>query len=127
MFTVAALRAGYLGNAKWFMNPATKAALIQKRDLDGRPIVESGLMGDPDRILGYPIVIAEHLPAVGSNTLPIWFGDMYAGYTIADRVGLNVIVDQVTVRGHTIWYVSRRVYGAPADTNALKAVKCAAS
>jgi len=125
--TVAAIRAGYLANAKWYMNPGTKANLIQKRDLHGRPIVESGLMGDPDRLLGYPIIVAEHLPAIGSNTLPIWFGDMFSGYTIVDRTGLRIIVDQVTNRGHTIWYISRRVYGAPADTAALKAVKIATS
>jgi len=125
--TVAALRAGYLANSKWFMNPSVKANLIQKRDLNGRPIVESGLMGDPDRLLGYPIVVAEHLPAIGADALPIWFGDMLSGYTIVDRTGLRIIVDQVTNRGHTIWYISRRVYGAPADTAALKAVKIATS
>ena len=75
----------------------------------------------------YPIVVAEHLPAIGTDTLPIWFGDMRSAYTIVDRTGLNIIVDQVTTRGHTIWYISRRVYGSPADTAALKAVKVATS
>lgn len=52
---------------------------------------------------------------------------MAAGYVIADRVGLKINVDQVTTRGHMIYYISRRVYGSPSDTNALKAIKCAFS
>jgi HK97 family phage major capsid protein len=124
---VSALRAGYLPNAAWYMNPSVKGALIKKRDVDGRPLIESGLMGDPDRLLGYPIRIAEHLPAIGANTLPIWFGDMAASYLVADRVGLKVIVDDVTTKGHTLWYVSRRVYGAPLDTAGLKCIKIATS
>ena len=78
--TVAALRAGYLANSAWYMNPSVKAAIIKKRDSTGRPLIESGLMGDPDRLLGYPIRIAEHLAAIAANSLPIWFGDMGGGY-----------------------------------------------
>ena len=55
------------------------------------------------------------------------FGDMSAGYLVADRVGIKVIVDQVTTRGHTLWYISRRVYGAPLDTAGLKTLKIATS
>lgn len=126
--TVAALRTGYLPNAKWFMNPGTKATLIQMRDLDGRPIIESGLMGNPDKILGYPIVVAEHMPAIDTNALPIAFGDMRSAYTVADHTaGLRVIVDEVTTKGMVSYYIYRRVGGAPTDTNALKFVKCATS
>lgn len=125
--TVADLKAGYLPGAAWYMNPTVKATLIQMRDLDGRPLIESGLMGDPDRLLGYPIRIAEHLPNIAANALPIWFGDMKAGYTIADRTDMDIIVDKVTVKGYTLFYFSRRVGGSPTDTNVLKAIKCATS
>jgi HK97 family phage major capsid protein len=126
--TVAALRVAYLPNAKWFMNPGTKAALIQKRDLQGRPLVESGMMGQPDRIQGYPIVVDEFMPAIGANALPIAFGDMRAAYTIVDHTaGMKVIVDEVTTKGKTGYYISRRVGGSPTDTNALKFIKCATS
>lgn len=124
---VAALRAGYLRNAAWYMNPSVRAELQKKRDANGRPLIESGWMGQPDRLLGYEIRIAEHLPSIAANALPIWFGDMSAGYLVADRVGMKVIVDQITTRGHTIWYVSRRVYGAPLDTAGLKCIKIATS
>ena len=50
---------------------------------------------------------------------------MGSGYLVADRVGVKVILDQVTTREHTLWYISRRVYGAPLDTAGLKALKIA--
>ena len=109
------------------MAPGTKAALIQMRDLNGRPLVESGLMGNPDRLLGYPMVVAEHMPAIAADALAIGFGDMRRAYTIADRVGMKVITDEVTTRGYTHFYLSRRVYGAPTDSNALKFIKCSAA
>ncbi len=97
------------------------------RDANGRQLIESGLMGDPDRLLGYPIRVAEHVASIGSNTLPIWFGDMNAGYLVVDRGDLVIVRDEVTTYGHIYFYIGRRVYGAKLDTNALKAVKIATS
>ena len=125
--TVAATRAGYLPNSAWYMNPSVKAAIIKKRDLNGRQLIESGLMGDPDRLLGYPIRIAEHLAAIAANSLPIWFGDMGAGYLVVDRGDLIIIRDEITTYGHVFFYLARRVYGYPCDTNSLTALKIATS
>lgn len=124
---VAATRAGYLPNSAWYMNPSVKAAIIKKRDLNGRQLIESGLMGDPDRLLGYPIRIAERLASIGSDTLPIWFGDMSAGYLVVDRGDLIIIRDEFSVYGHVFFYLARRVYGNPCDTNSLTAIKIATS
>jgi len=116
-----------LPDAAWFMNPSVKAEIIKKTDGDGRQLIESGVMGNPDRLLGYPIRIGEHFAAIGANALPIWFGAMNPGYLIVDRGELIVVRDEVTTRGHILFYLARRVYGAPCDSNALKALKIATS
>lgn len=65
------------GVASWVMNSATRAALMKVLDQNGRPIfVESAREGEPDRILGRPVVIDDNMPDIGAGKTPILFGDL---------------------------------------------------
>ena len=63
--------------ASWMMNSATRAALMKVLDGNNRPIfLESTREGEPDRILGRPVVINDNMPDIGAGKVPIIFGDL---------------------------------------------------
>lgn len=65
------------GVASWVMNSATRAALMKVLDQNGRPIfLESAREGEPDRILGRPVVIDDAMDDIGAGKTPILFGDL---------------------------------------------------
>ncbi|MBO7198907.1 MAG: phage major capsid protein [Alistipes sp.] len=65
------------GVASWVMNSATRAALMKVLDQNGRPIfIESAREGEPDRILGRPVVIDDAMDDIGAGKTPILFGDL---------------------------------------------------
>ena len=97
-----------------------------------RPLWVDGLAeGEPSRLLGYPVSIVEAMPDVdvsgGSNaTWPIAFGNFKRGYLWVDRIGMRVIVDQVTSLGKTRFWISRRVGGCPLNNDSVKFLRTAA-
>ena len=118
------LRAGYRANGHWVMNSATAAIVHKLKDGDGRFLwVDSLASGQPARLLGYPVKIAEDMPDVATGATPIAFGDFMAGYTIAGRTGIRLIRDEVTKKGFTGFYFSKRVGGVVTDDAAIKLVK----
>jgi len=127
--TVYSLRAGYRANARWLMNSATAATVRKWKDADGRYLWQDNLIaGQPARLCGYPIVICEDMPDIGSNTIPIAFGDFFRGYLLADVVGLRISVDDnITTPGQVKWYVRRRLGGRTLDDHAIRVIKCSAS
>lgn len=126
--THAALKSAYHSNARWLMNRATFAVLLKKRDADGRPLIHWDTTGGvPMNILGYPITIMDGMPDIGSNTFPVAFGDFRAGYELIDVTGMSMIRDDVTTKGHTLFYVSRRLGGKVVNDDAIKLIKAAAS
>ena len=122
------LKTGYRANARWVMNSTTAGVIRRLKDAEGRFLWADGLAaGQPSLLLGYPVTIAEDMPDIGTNSLPIAFGDFSRGYLIADRVGMRIIRDEVTKPGWIRYLISKRVGGAIADANAIKLVKVAAA
>jgi HK97 family phage major capsid protein len=84
---IRALRVGYRAGSNWVMNPLTFATVMQVKDLQGRPIVTPSLIaGQPDMLLGFPIVLADGMPVVGTGNIAILFGNFRRGYVIIDRI-----------------------------------------
>ena len=79
----------------------------------------------------YPVAIWEQLDDIdgsgGSNpSYPIAFRNFRRAYTLADRTDLRITVDPVTEPRFRKFYVRRRVFGHPANTNAVKFLRTAA-
>lgn len=122
------LKAGYRRNATWCMNSATAAVIRKLKTGDGTYIwADSFQDGQPSRLLGHPVAIAEGMPDIGTDEHPILFGDFQRGYVLCDRTGLFVLPDPYTVKGQVSVYIRRRVGGCVYDENAIRAIKCAAS
>ena len=126
--TVKTLRSPYRARASWVMNSNTWAAVQKFRDADGRSLVGMNLStAAPEMLLGYPVFISESMPDVGANAHPIGFGDWKRAYLLVRYHQLMLIRDDVTSKGFTFLYFSRRYGGKPLNDQAAKFVKCAVS
>ena len=125
---IYALDAAYRANAAFVMNSKTAGAVRKMKDSDGRFLwAESLSSGQPARLMGYPVVIAEDMPDIAPGATAVAFGDFGAGYTIAERPDLRVMRDPYSAKPHVLFYASKRVGGDVTDFAAIKLLKFAAS
>ena len=125
---VYALNAEYRANASFVMNSKTAGAVRKMKDADGRFLWSDGLAaGEPARLMGYPVLIAEDMPDIASGTYALAFGDFRNGYTIAERPDLRVLRDPFSAKPHVLFYASKRVGGDVSDFAAIKLLKFAAA
>ena len=125
---VYALGAEYRANATFVMNSKTAGHIRKLKDNDGRFVWVDGLaMGEPARLLGYRVLIAEDMPDIADNAMSVAFGDFSAGYTVAERPDLRVLRDPFSAKPHVLFYATKRVGGAVSDFAAIKLLKFAAS
>ncbi|WP_025312497.1 phage major capsid protein [Roseicyclus elongatus] len=121
---VYALGARYRANASFVMNSKTAGAVRKMKDADGRFLWSDGLsQGEPARLMGYPVLIAEDMPDIATDAAAIAFGDFGAGYTIAERPDLRVLRDPFSAKPHVLFYATKRVGGDVTDFAAIKLMK----
>ena len=104
---------GYRVNAFWIMNDLTAAVIRKLKDSGGGAgfgnyIWQPGLQaGQPDTMLGKPIVTDPTMAVPAANAVSVGFGDFSAYYAIRDVVGMRFersdeskfATDQVAFRG----------------------------
>ncbi|NVO55624.1 phage major capsid protein [Rhodobacteraceae bacterium B1Z28] len=121
---VYALGAQYRVNGTFVMNSKTAGLIRKLKDSDGRFLWSDGLAaGEPARLMGYPVLIAEDMPDAGTDSFSIAFGDFQSGYTIAERPDLRVLRDPFSAKPHVLFYATKRVGGDVSDFAAIKLVK----
>ncbi len=125
---VYALGARYRANATFVMNSKTAGAVRKMKDADGRFLWSDGLAaGEPARLMGYAVLIAEDMPDIAADATAIAFGDFGAGYTIAERPDLRILRDPFSAKPNVLFYATKRVGGDVSDFAAIKLLKFAAS
>ena len=118
------LKAGHRQGASWVMNSATLAEVRKLKTDDGAFLWQGGLAaGQPDRLLGYPVVEAEDMPDVAANAFPIAFGNFRAGYLIAERSATTILRDPFTNKPFVHFYATKRIGGQVLDSAAIKLLK----
>ncbi|MDE4132102.1 phage major capsid protein [Phaeobacter sp. QD34_3] len=121
---VYALGAQYRAGASFVMNSKTAGVIRKLKDADGRFLWSDGLAaGEPARLMGYPVLVAEDMPDVASDSYSVAFGDFAAGYTIAERPDLRVLRDPFSVKPHVLFYATKRIGGDVSDFAAIKLLK----
>jgi len=124
---VQALRSPYRQGASFVMNSATAARIRKFKTTDGAFIWQPGLVaGQPDTLLGYPVVEAEDMPDVAADSLSIAFGNFRAGYLIAERGETQILRDPYTNKPFVHFYATRRVGGQLMNSEAIKLLKFSA-
>lgn len=120
------LKAGHRAKGQWAMNRGTTATIRKFKDAEGNYLWAPGLAaGQPNTLLGYPVVDCEDMPAIGSNAFPVAFGDWKDFYVIVDLMGMRVTRDEITTPGYVKFYVRKRVGGIILNDEAVKFIKCA--
>jgi len=121
---IHSLKSGHRQGASFVMNSATLATVRKLKTTDGAFLWQPGLVeGQPDRLLGYPVVEAEDMPDVASGEFPIAFGNFRHGYLIAEHAATRVLRDPFTNKPFVHFYATKRVGGQVLDSNAIKLLK----
>ncbi len=121
---VHTMKAGHRQGASWVMNSATLSEVRKLKTSDGAFLWQPGLVeGQPDRLLGYPVIEAEDMPDVVGGAFPIAFGNFRAGYLIAERSATQILRDPYTNKPFVHFYATKRVGGQVLDSAAIKLLK----
>lgn len=124
---VQALRPPYRQGAVFVMNSSTASVIRKFKTADGAFLWHPGLTaGQPDTLLGYPVVEAEDMPDIAADSLSIAFGNFRAGYLIAERTETQILRDPYTNKPFVHFYATRRVGGQVVNSEAIKLMKFAA-
>jgi len=121
------LKAAYLPKAAWLM-PRSVVDVIRKFKESGTGAYlwqPSLAVGTPATLLGYPVMLADDMPAIASGSLSATFGNFAEGYTIVDRVGMQTLRDPYTAAPFVKFRCSKRVGGDVVNFDAIKALKFA--
>ena len=105
--------AQYRQNARFVAARATYKAIRKLKTGDGEYLWERNFQaGQPERLLGYPILEQEGMPAVTATYYPVLFGD-FRGYYIVDRVGMSVerYLGGEEARVNQVLFLARRRLG----------------
>lgn len=125
-----AVPAAYRARGTWLMNGGTLAAIRKLKDGQGNYLwTPSYQEGQPEMILGRPVLEAVDMPNIAADAFPIVFGDLATGYRIVDRVALSILVNPylLATNGITRIHATRRVGGAVVQPRALRKLKMAAA
>jgi len=121
------LRRPYRARAVWVMNDSTAMVIRKLKTGDGQYIWQTGLQaGQPDRLLGRPVVISDGMPTIAASAKVIAFGDL-SYYWVADRQGrvLQVLRELYASTGHVGFKIYQRVDGILALDEAIKLLQMA--
>jgi len=125
---VQALRAPYRQGAVFVMNAATLARIRKFKTSDGAFLWAPSLAaGQPATLLGYPVIEAEDMPDIAANSLSIAFGNMRAGYLIAERTETAILRDPYSNKPFVNFYATKRIGGCVTNSEAIKLMRFAVS
>lgn len=121
---VQSLRSPYRQGAVFVMNSATASVIRKFKTSDGAFLWQPGLVsGQPDTLLGYPLVEAEDMPDIAADSLSIAFGNFKAGYLIAERTETQILRDPYTHKPFVHFYATKRIGGQVSNSEAIKLMK----
>ena len=77
--------------ARWMFNDAAALIIRLMKDGDGQYLWRPGLeAGQPDRLLGYPVVINPDMPDMAAGVKSVLFGD-FSAYFVRTVAGIEVV------------------------------------
>lgn len=116
-------------NPTFIMNRATYAAARKLKDGNGRYLLDQGLDGNPNMVLGgvagtiagVPVVLMQDMSDIAASAVPVVLGDFQEAYMIVERLGMSVVRDDLTLADNdkVKFVMKRRVGGAVVNADAL--------
>lgn len=126
-----ALPAAYrnASGAAWALNGTTLAAVRKLKDGQNNYLWQPSYQaGQPETILGKPVIEFVDMPDIADGAFPIIFGD-WSAYRIVDRLALSTLVDPYTqaTKGVTRIHGTRRVGGRVLQAARFRKLKTSAA
>lgn len=116
--------------ARWSMNGTTLAAVRKlKNTTTGEYIWQPSIAaGQPETILGKPVLEMVDMPDIGDGNYPIIYGD-FSAYRIVDREAMSILVNPylLATKGLTRIHATRRVGGRVLQAARFRKLKTATS
>lgn len=121
------LKSDYAQNATFMMNRlSVRDVRLLKENTTNQYIWQPGLQaGQPDLLLGRPVLMATDVPVAAANSLSVICGDFRRGYQIVDRMGIRILRDPYSAKPFVEFYTTKRVGGDVTNFEALKLLKLA--
>jgi len=118
------LKQGYRNNGTWGMKRSSFTVIRKLKDLNGQYLWQPSLQaGQPDLLLGRPVVELNDMPAIAASALSVVFADFRAGYQIADRMGIRLLRDPYSSKPFVEFYTTKKIGSAVKNTDAFKILK----
>lgn len=91
----------------WMMRDATIAAVRKLKDTTNQYLWQPGLQGgDPDRLLGFPVVVNQDVAAVALSAKSVIFGD-FSKYWIRDTLPFTLLrLDERYADAHQVGFLA---------------------
>lgn len=124
------LPATYRNAGSFVMNGTTLAVIRKLKDGQGNYLWQPAYAaGQPETILGRPVVEVKDMPDIAANAFPIAYGAFKSGYRIYDRVELAVRPNPylLATEGKIRFHARRRVGAGVVRPDALRKLKIATS
>jgi HK97 family phage major capsid protein/HK97 family phage prohead protease len=118
----------YRNRGTWAMNGSTLAAIRKLKDGQGNYLWQPSYQaGQPETILGRPVVELLDMPDVAANAFPVIFGDFKAGFRIYDRIELQIMPNPwlLKTEGMVRFHARRRVGSGVVRPEAFRKLKMA--
>lgn len=132
---MGSLKEDYQNGASFLMKRATfveylkVAGTTMFRFLNLQP--QSGpqgpVLGGSLTLMEKVVRLADDMPVIANNALPVAYGNFSRGYTIVDRKGISVLRDPFTSPGITKFYAEKRTGGGVTNFEAIKLLKMSVS
>jgi HK97 family phage major capsid protein len=121
---IMAFKSVHLNNANWVTRRTVIAKIRKFKEATTNAYMwQPGLQaGQPSTLLGFPVVMAEDMPALATGSLSMALGNFQA-YQIVDRLGIRVLRDPFTEKPYVKFYTTKRTGGGVLDFEAIKFIK----
>jgi HK97 family phage major capsid protein len=124
----------YQMNATWMMHRLIWAKVVKLKDENGQYLLDPLMLfnGSTPKLLGQEVRMAGDMPkptsvgALVAGTNYVCYGDFREAYTILDRIGINVIMDNITRSGFVQWFFRTRYGGGVTNFQAYKRLQAKA-
>ena len=124
-----AMPAMYRNRGTWGMNGTTLGAVRKLKDGQGNYLWQPSFQaGQPETVLGRPVVEMVDMPDIGDGAFPIIYGD-FSAYRIVDRLAMSILVNPylLATKGLTRIHAPRRVGGRVLQAARFRKLKTATS
>jgi HK97 family phage major capsid protein len=119
------LKSQYWANSNWIFHRSAVEAISKLKDGDGQYIWQASVVGgDPDMLLGFPMLLSEYAPSTFTTGLYVGILGDFSFYHIAESLGMSVQrLEELYAATNQVGFIGRQeIDGMPVLGEAFRRV-----